>query len=292
MRLGAVFPQTEIGTDPIVIRDFARAVEDMGYDHILAYDHVLGANTASRPDWRAPYSHESMFHEPLTLFSYLAGVTERLEFASGIIILPQRQTALLAKQAANVDVFSGGRLRLGFGTGWNEVEYEALGVPMAQRGARLEEQVEVLRQLWTGEPVTFKGRYHTISDAGINPAPVNRRIPVWFGGFTEAVLKRVARIGDGWLPILPPGAAEEKIGQLRELVRAEGRDPAAVGVENILFAGRTMGGPVRGPEEAAADYAVWKKAGATHFSINTMDADRAMPEGHLAFLERFIELVK
>lgn len=291
MRIGVVFPQTEIGTDPGVIRDYAQAVEDMGFDHILAYDHVLGANLASRPDWDKPYSHDSVFHEPLTLFAYLAGVTKYIGLASGIIVLPQRQTAMLAKQAANVDVFSGGRLRLGFGTGWNEVEYEALGVPMKDRGARLDEQVEVLRQLWSGEPVTYRGQFHSISDAGINPPPVKKRIPVWFGGITDAAMRRVARTGDGWIPVFPAEQADEKIGQLHELVSAAGRDPSEVGVENIIFVGQTIGGPVRSWEDAARDFEVWKAAGASHVSIHTMAAGLKTPDEHLQFLERFMAAV-
>lgn len=291
MRIGVVFPQTEIGTDPHIIRDYAQAVEDMGFDHILAYDHVLGANLASRPDWNMPYSHDSVFHEPLALFAYLAGVTKHIELASGIIVLPQRQTAMFAKQAANVDVFSGGRLRLGFGTGWNEVEYEALGVPMKGRGARLDEQVEVLRQLWSGDPITYRGTYHSISDAGINPPPVKKHIPIWFGGLTDVAMRRVARTGDGWIPVLPAEQAEEKIGQLHELVSAAGRDPSEVGVENIIFVGQTIGGPVRSWEDAAEDFKVWKAAGASHVSIHTMAAGLKTPDEHLQFLARFMEAI-
>ncbi len=291
MRIGAVFPQTEIGTDPGVIRDYAQAVEEMGYDHILAYDHVLGANLASRPDWNMPYSHDSVFHEPLALFAYLAGVTKHIGLASGIIVLPQRQTAMFAKQAANVDVFSGGRLRLGFGTGWNEVEYEALGVPMKGRGTRLDEQVDVLRQLWCGDPITYRGKFHSISDAGINPPPVNKGIPIWFGGITDAAMRRVARIGDGWIPVLPAEQAEEKIGQLHELISSAGRDPSHIGVENIIFVGQTIGGPVRSWEDAAEDFRVWQAAGASHVSIHTMAAGLKSPDEHLHFLERFMGAV-
>ena len=188
MRIGVVFPQLEIGNDPALIRDYAQAAESLGYDHILVYDHVLGANRETH-DWlRGPYRHPDAFHEPFVLFGYLAGLTEKIELVTGILILPQRQTALVAKQAAEVDVLSGGRLRLGIGIGWNSVEYEALGEDFSNRGRRSEEQIEVMRGLWTNDLVTLNGRWHTITDAGINPLPVQRPIPVWFGGYDDRVL--------------------------------------------------------------------------------------------------------
>ena len=205
MQIGAIFPQTEIGQDPGVIREYAQAVEELGYGHLLAFDHVLGADTSTRPDWRGPYTSKTMFHEPLVLYGYLAAITQRIELVTGIIILPQRQTALVAKQAAEVDVLSGGRLRLGVGIGWNDVEYEALGENFHNRGRRSEEQVELLRELWTKEAVTFEGRWHRVTAAGINPLPVQRPIPLWFGsGPTDAALQRIARLGDGWFPQFRP----------------------------------------------------------------------------------------
>jgi probable F420-dependent oxidoreductase len=286
MRVGVVFPQTEIAPDPAVIRDWAQAVEGLGFDHIIAYDHVMGANLASRPGWNMPYNHDTPFHEPITLFSFLAGVTTTLELASGIIILPQRQAALFAKQAANADVFSGGRLRLGFGIGWNQVEYEALGAPFEARGPRLEEQVDLLRKLWTGKPISFDGRFHKVTDAGINPPPVKKAIPVWFGGTSEASMERVARTGDGWIPVLPAAQAADKVAEMRERVVRAGRDPSAVGIDNIIFVGATLGGPVRGPDDAAADHAAWKNAGASHVTIHTMGAGLKTADDHLAFLRR------
>ncbi|MBI1180796.1 MAG: TIGR03619 family F420-dependent LLM class oxidoreductase [Alphaproteobacteria bacterium] len=287
MRVGVVFPQTEIPPDPAAIRDWAQAVEGMGFDHLIAYDHVIGANTASRPGWNMPYTHDTPFHEPLTLFAYLAGVTTTLELASGIVILPQRQAALFAKQAANADVFSGGRIRLGFGIGWNQVEYEALGVPFERRGARLDEQVDLMRRLWTGKPVTYDGRFHKVTDAGINPPPVRRSIPVWFGGTSEASMDRVARTGDGWIPVLAADKAKEKVAEMRDRVKAAGRDPGAVGIDNIIFVGNTIGGPVRGWEDAAADHAEWQAAGASHVTLHTMGAGLKTMDAHLDFLRRF-----
>src|SRR5579885_1964305 len=204
MRIGVVFPQTEIGSDPGVVREYAQAAEGMGYSHLLAYDHVLGADTATRPGWRGPYTSETQFHEPFVLFGYLAGLTRTLELVTGIIILPQRQTALVATQAAEVDVLSGGRLRLGVGIGWNQVEYEGLNERFSNRGARLEEQIEVLRALWSETSITYTGRWHTIDHAGINPLPVQRPIPIWIGATADAALRRAARLADGWFPQRPP----------------------------------------------------------------------------------------
>ncbi|MCW5883269.1 MAG: LLM class F420-dependent oxidoreductase, partial [Anaerolineae bacterium] len=206
MKLGVVFPQTEIGPDPATVRAYAEAVEGLGFAYLQAYDHVLGADTRVRPDWRGPYTLETLFHEVFVLFGYLAAITHRLELVTGILILPQRQTALVAKQAAEVDVLSGGRLRLGVGVGWNHVEYEALGMDWKTRGVRQAEQIEVMRRLWVEDFVTFEGRFHTMTDVNILPPPVQRPIPIWFGGSHEAVIKRCARLGDGWMPILAPDA--------------------------------------------------------------------------------------
>jgi probable F420-dependent oxidoreductase len=226
MRIGVVFPQTEIGNDAATIRDYAQTAEELGFQHVLAYDHVIGANLANRPGWHPPYSHADPFHEPLVLFGYIAGVTRKLELVTGIIILPQRQTVLVAKQAAALDVLSGGRLRLGVGLGWNPVEYEALGQNFNDRGRRIEEQVAVLRRLWTEELVTFEGGWHKIIDAGINPGPLQRPIPVWFGGSDERALRRLARLGDGWFPLLPPDAqCRAMVETIRRHAREAGRSP-------------------------------------------------------------------
>ena len=232
MRYGVVFPQTEIGKDPSAIRDFAQAAEELGYHHLLAYDHVVGANPASRPGWRPPYTYKDTFHEPFVLFGYLAGLTKRIELVTGVIILPQRQTVLVAKQAAALDVLSGGRLRLGIGIGWNPVEYEALGENFKNRGRRSEEQVEVMRKLWTQELVTFEGEWHKITDAGLNPLPIQRPIPIWFGGGHDQTLRRVARLGDGWFPLLgPDDKCRAMIEKIRVYTREAGRDPKSVGIE-------------------------------------------------------------
>ncbi|HEU4340422.1 MAG TPA: LLM class F420-dependent oxidoreductase [Candidatus Binatia bacterium] len=284
MHLGVVFPQTEIGTDPLAIRDFAQAAEELGYHHILAYDHVIGANPASRPGWQPPYTHRDAFHEPFVLFSYLAGLTRKIELVTGIIILPQRQTVLVAKQAAAVDVLSGGRLRLGVGIGWNPVEYEALGENFKNRGRRSEEQIEVMRKLWTEELVTFEGRWHKITDAGLNPRPIQRPIPVWFGGSNDRVLRRVGRMGDGWFPLLAPDATcRSAIKKIRTYARDAGRDPQEIGIEGRISIGQ------RSAESWLKELEAWKDLGATHLTANTMKAGLAAPAAHIDAIRRFKE---
>ncbi len=284
MRFGVVFPQTEIGADPIVIRDFAQAAEQLGYQHILAYDHVIGANLESRPGWRPPYTHQSMFHEPLVLFGYLAGLTRTIELVTGVIILPQRQTVLVAKQAAALDVLSGGRLRLGIGIGWNPVEYEALGENFKNRGRRSEEQVEVMRKLWTQELVSFEGEWHKITDAGLNPLPIQQPIPIWFGGTDDRALRRLARLGDGWFPQLRPDeTCREAIGKVHSYAREAGRDPKSIGIEGRLSISQ-------GPAETwVKEIAQWKKLGATHLTVNTMKAGLKTPADHIDAIRRFKE---
>jgi len=282
MRIGVVFPQTEIGTDAAVIKEYAQTTEELGFHHILAYDHVIGANPASRPDWKAPYSHLDKFHEPLVLFGYLAGLTRKIELVTGIIILPQRQTVLVAKQAAALDVLSGGRLRLGIGIGWNPVEYEALGEDFKNRGLRSEEQVEVLRRLWTQDLVNFDGRWHKITDAGINPLPIQRPIPIWFGGTDDRALRRLARMGDGWFPQFGPDekgrAAIEKV---RGYAREAGRKPDEIGIEGRIPFGQGT------PETWLKNLQAWKDMGATHVGLNTMKAGLNSPAAHIDAIRRF-----
>ncbi|GAB4449347.1 MAG: hypothetical protein OHK0015_54520 [Chloroflexi bacterium OHK40] len=281
MRIGAVFPQIESGHDPIAIRDYAQAVEELGFTHLVAYDHVLGAGTSTRPDWSGPYTSDSLFHELFVLFGYLAGLTRSLELVTGVLILPQRQTALVAKQAAEVDLLSGGRLRLGVGVGWNAVEYEGLNENFHNRGARSEEQITLLRELWKATAITFRGRWHTIENAGINPLPPRRSIPIWIGGYSEATLKRVGTLGDGWFPWRPP--TEEmraQIERLRGYARDAGRDPATIGLEPQLSVGRL-------PEAEWEPFVRgWQDLGATHLCINTMGAGLTTLDDHVALLRR------
>jgi probable F420-dependent oxidoreductase len=284
--LGALIPQTEIGADPVGVRDFAQAAEDMGYAHLAAYEHTLGANV-DRPDragGRWPYTHRSLFHEPFVLFGYLAAVTRRVGLLTSIVILPQRPTALVAKQAAEVDVLSGGRLRLGVGLGWNAVEYEALGADFHNRGRRIEEQIALLRALWTQELVTFEGRWHRITDAGINPLPVQRPIPIWMGGGAEPAMRRIGRLADGWiLSGRPTPQTAQDMARARESAREAGRDPGSLGLQGsvLLRAG--------GPEVWREDLAAWQAMGATHVMVNTMGAGLESPSEHIAALQRVKE---
>jgi probable F420-dependent oxidoreductase len=288
MRVGVVFPQTEIGSDHAVIRDFAQSAEKLGYQHILAYDHVVGANPASRPGWRPPYTYLDPFHEPFVLFGFLAGTTKTIEFTTGVIILPQRQTVLVAKQAAALDVLSGGRLRLGIGIGWNPVEYEALGMNFHDRGRRSEEQVEVMRKLWTQELVTFEGRWHKITDAAINPLPVQKPIPVWFGGSDDRALRRLARLGDGWFPLVGPDEkCREMIEKIRAYAREAGRDPNAIAIEGRITFG-PEGGSKDWQQKWLEQIAAWKALGASHVSLNTMKAGLS-GKAHIEALGRFRE---
>ncbi len=278
-----MFPQTEIGTDPVAVRDYAQAAESLGYDHLIAYDHVVGANAESRTGWSGSYRHTDMFHEPFVLFGYLAGVTQRIGLVSGVVILPQRQTVLVAKQAAEVDVLSGGRLRFGIGIGWNAVEYEALGENFHNRGARSEEQVEVMRALWTNQLVTYEGRWHKITDAGLNPLPVQRPIPLWIGGKVDQTLRRIARFGDGWLSNMPRpnDDVHAMIETLRSYTVEEGRDPDSIGIEAWVSIGS------RPQEQWTLDVAAWTDLGATHIAVNTMGAGLRSPDQHIDAIRRF-----
>ena len=254
MLLNALFPTRDIGTDPAKIRDWAQAAEGLGYNCIEVADHVFGA--APRGNWKPTYSEHDPFHETFTTMAFLAAVTNKIQLCSGVLILPQRQTGLVAKQAAEVDILSGGRLRLGVGVGWNHVEYEALGMEWKTRGARQSEQIEVMRRLWTENLVTFEGRFHKLEAVNLLPMPVQRPIPVWFGGSADAVVKRAARIGDGWMPIMAPEVAEPKLVQLHEHLRAFGRDPASFGLEGWLRFDEPD------PEAWAKSVLGWKKLGA------------------------------
>ena len=285
MRVGVVFPQTEIGADVGAVRAYVQRVEELGYRHVLAYDHVLGADPAVHRDWQGPYDLATTFHEPFVLFGYIAGITS-LELVTGIIILPQRQTALVAKQAAEVDLLSRGRFRLGIGLGWNAVEYEALGQDFSTRGRRAEEQVELLRRLWTEPSVTFRGRYDRVTGAGLAPLPVQRPIPVWFGAQSERAYRRVGRLADGWFPQVPPGPKlDQARGVVEQAAVEAGRDPASLGME-----GRASWRD--DPGKLAEHAATWRDAGATHLSVNTMGAGLRTVDDHLRVLETAAGILK
>jgi probable F420-dependent oxidoreductase len=282
VHIGVVFPQVEIGADPGAIRDYAQAVEAMGYTHILTFDHVLGANPDRPGGWKGPYTYRHSFHEPFVLFGFLAAATRRVELVTGILILPQRQTALVAKQAAAVDVLSAGRLRLGVGVGWNAVEFEALGERFTNRGARIEEQIAVLRALWARDLVTIEGQWHRVTDAGLNPLPPRPTIPIWMGGESEPVVRRAARLADGWMPHFRPGPeAQAIVDRLHGLIREAGRDPAAFGIEGRMTLAQVP------PEQRAAELAAWRKMqGITHLCLHTVGLGLKTPAEHVRALER------
>ncbi len=282
MRIGVVFPQTEFGSDPGAIREYAQTAEGLGYKHILTYDHVLGANPERPGGLHGPYTHNHAFQEPFVLFGYMAGLTETIEFVTGILILPQRQTALVAKQSATLDILCGGRLRLGVGIGWNRIEYEALNQDFHTRGRRVEEQIKILRQLWTEPLVNYVGEWHSVPDAGINPLPLQRPIPIWFGGHADAVLRRVATIGDGWMTNYNKAAdAQPALEKIGGYLAEAGRSWGEVGLEpRILFGDGES-------DRLAAEIEDWTASGATHLSVNTMHAGFQTADEHISAISRF-----
>lgn len=293
MQFGATFPTTEIGDDPIAVRDFAQAAEALGYSHIVAYDHVLGAVHEGRePKLWGPYRETDPFHEPFVLFGFLAGVTTTIEFETAIIILPQRQTVLVAKQAAEVDVLSGGRLRLGVGTGWNPVEYEGLGIPWKGRGARFDDQIALLRRLWTEPVLDVTTAQHRIDRAGILPRP-RRSIPIWFGGNSDIALRRAARVGDGFTFASAGRKTVEQVEKLRGLLTEEGRDPAGYPIEFTLMYGlgeARWASAVQGAREAGVDYLAINAMSTTAAWTNMEAPGFSGPAQHIAALERFMQV--
>ena len=286
MKIGVVFPQTEFGSDPLAVRDYAQTAESLGYSHILAYDHILGANPQRPGGWQGAYTYRDSFLEPLLLYSYMAALTERIEFVTGILILPQRETAVVAKQAATLDRLSNGRFRLGVGIGWNDVEFTALNQDFHTRGKRIEEQVQLLRRLWTEPLVTYRGRWHNIPDAGLNPLPVQQPIPIWFGGHADAVLRRTASMGDGWLPNYRTAEeAAPSLAKLDDYLAQNGRSRADIGIEARLH--RRHGGL----DLLLQRLQGWAKAGATHISLNTMDAGLTTPQQHIEAIREFATAV-
>jgi probable F420-dependent oxidoreductase len=282
MRLSAFFPTRDIGSDPVKIRDWAQAAEDLGYLYIEVPDHVFGAT--ARDGWTPLYNETDPFHETFTTLAFLAAATKTIKLSSGILILPQRQTGVVAKQAAEVDILSGGRLRLGIGGGWNHVEYQSLGVEWKTRGARQAEQVQVLRRLWTEDLVSFAGKFHDLREVSIMPPPIQRPIPIWFGGSSDAVVKRAAQFGDGWMPIMAPGdEAVAKLATLRGHLQAFSRDPAAFGLEAWL----RMSEP--DPKAWAAAAEGWRRLGAQIVMLYPMYRLRTFDE-QIETLRRFKEV--
>ena len=294
IQLGAGLPLGDIGGEPQTVIAYAQACEAMGYDHLCGTDHVLGVNAASRPDWGNRNTSKDYFHDPFVLFGFLAAATKKIGFSTQVLILSQRQTVLVAKQAACVDVLSGGRMRLGIGIGWNEAEFVGLNEDWSTRGIRSAEQVQVMRKLWADEHVDFKGRWHEIPDAGINPRPANGAIPVWFGGHHPNSIKRTAALGDGWMMLEhPPGEdAIKSFDNLKSLMQEAGRDPADMGLEVWMSA-------VGDPEEWREEVRFWKQAGVTHITCNNTYkryTHKRIPDrsfaAHITALETFIDAVQ
>jgi probable F420-dependent oxidoreductase len=278
MQIGVVYPQIELRGDPAAVRRIGRAVEDLGFNHLLAYDHVLGAVHADRTrQLTGPYTERHPFHDPLVMFAYLAGITERIQFATGVLVLPQRPTALVARQAADVDLLSGGRLRLGVGIGWNHVEYEALGQDFRTRGARQEEQIELLRRLFTEPVVDFSGSFHRLDRVSLVPKPA-RPIPIWLGGSSEAAFDRAARLADGF--IFFGGGIDNTIeawNQLRDRVQGHGRSVDDFGADWLAL-------PRGGVGNVPADVDAWREAGGTHISLVSMGLGLDSIDAHIDYL--------
>jgi probable F420-dependent oxidoreductase len=276
--VGATFPQTEIGADVGGVRAYAEAAQDLGYKHLLIYDHVLGADPDAeeyRP-WKGPYTAHTMFHEVFVLFGFVAAAAPKLELVTAVVILPQRQTALVAKQAAEIDVLSGGKLRLGVGIGWNWVEYEGLGMNFKNRARRFEEQIGLLRRYWQEPIFTHEGRYEKVTAAGINPLPIQRPIPVWIGGSAEPALKRAAEIADGYFPQRPlEGGWPATLAKMKAWREAAGKDWSTYGIEARINAGTGT------PDDWRQTFEEWKGLGATHITVNTMNGGLAGPEAHI-----------
>jgi probable F420-dependent oxidoreductase len=278
MKIGVIYPQIEMKGDPEAVRRFGVAAEQLGYDHLIAYDHVLGAVHEGRePALTGPYTEKHPFHDPLTLFAYLAGLTTRLELVSGVIILPQRQTALVAKQAADLALFSGNRFRLGVGLGWNYVEYEALGQDFHTRGQRMEEQIALMRRLWSEPVVSHAGRFDRVDRASLTVFPT-KPIPIWLGGFSEPAFRRAGRLADGFLFAGPVNGAIENWGVVRDALKAAGRDEAGFGRE-------FMYGTTGGAEKIADAFKAWRDSGGTHASFATMGRGLEGVDAHIALIE-------
>jgi probable F420-dependent oxidoreductase len=287
VQLGAFFPTRDMPADRLAIRDWAQAAEALGFDFLEVSDHVLGADRVALPDFQGPYDVDDAFHETFVTLAYLAAVTERVGLASGVLILPQRQTALVAKQAAQLDIVSGGRLRLGIGVGWNPVEYEALGQDWRVRGRRQAEQIELMNRLWTERAVTFTGAFDRVQHAGLNPLPIQRPIPIWFGGGVDAVLRRAAHYGQGWIPLGQPDARTAgQLERLHDYLRTRGRDPQTFGIEAWVRSS------IGSPEEWRQAAERWQALGATHLTFYTSGQGVGAVPQQIDAMRQFYEVVR
>ena len=288
MKLGLSFPQTEIGTDPVKIKDFIQTAEGLGYDFITFVDHVLGEEAPRGASFAGNYTRDYMFHEVMVLMGYAAAVTKTIGLGTAVMILPQRQAVLVAKQAAEVDLLSGGRMRLGVGLGWNRVEYDALGMPFKNRAKRFSEQIEVMRELWSNRVVEYKGEFHSFDSAGINPEPIQRPIPVWIGAMKDVAVRRAARIGDGWFMYPrqePSDDAHEMISIYRQAAAEAGREPDSLGINATVFANQGLG-----PDEWRSIMEKWKEMGVNEFTFRTAESDLKNLEAHMNAIKEMAEV--
>ena len=295
MRVNVTMSLSDMGGDPATVRTFAQAAEGLGFDGLGVPDHVLGADVTNRPAWGSRNTSADLFHEPFVLFGFLSACTERLEFSTQVLILGQRQTALVAKQTASVAVLSGDRLRLGVGIGWNAVEYEALNENFRDRGKRSEEQIDLLRKLWADPTIDYRGKWHRVDEAGINPLPPAGNIPIWLGGHVDATLRRIAKMGDGWIMLNHP-MGDEAVTQFRNLKRyteEAGRNPDEVGIEVWVSVGEG------GPSDWRREFEFWREAGVTHITLNNAYqryAHKRMPgrtlADHLDGMERYWKAIE
>ena len=288
MKLGLSFPQTEIGTDPVKIKDFIQTAEGLGYDFITFVDHVLGEEAPRGASFAGNYTRDYMFHEVMVLMGYAAAVTKTIGLGTAVMILPQRQAVLVAKQAAEVDLLSGGRMRLGVGLGWNRVEYDALGMPFKNRAKRFSEQIEVMRELWSNRVIEYKGEFHSFDSAGINPEPIQRPIPVWIGAMKDVAVRRAARIGDGWFMYPrqePSDDAHEMISIYRQAAAEAGREPDSLGINATVFANQGLG-----PDEWRSIMEKWKEMGVNEFTFRTAESDLKNLEAHMNAIKEMAEV--
>jgi probable F420-dependent oxidoreductase len=287
MKLGLSFPQNEIGTDPVVIKDFLQTAEGLGYDFVTFVDHVVGEDAPRGASFANKYTRDYMFHEVMVLMGYAAAVTEKIGLGTAVMILPQRQATLVAKQAAEVDLLSGGRLRLGVGLGWNKVEYDALDMNFSNRAKRFSEQIDLMRQLWSKRVVAYDGDYHKFEAAGINPEPVQKPIPIWIGAMGDPAIRRAARIADGWFMFPrqePSDEAAEKLSMFRQTAAEAGREPDSIGVNATVFANQG-----NGAQEWRAVMEQWRAMGANEFTFRTAEADLDGAEAHMKAIREMAE---
>ena len=284
MKIGVIYPQTELQGDPEAVRRIGLAAEELGFDHLLAYDHVLGATHDREPKLSGPYTDKHPFHDPFVMLAYLAGITRRIELVTGVLILPQRQTVLVARQAADLDLLSNGRFRLGVGIGWNYVEYESLGQDFHSRGKRVEEQISLLRRLWSEPLVDFQGSFDRVDRAALNPRP-RRAIPIWLGGFADVALRRAAAIGDGF--IFADGAADafEQVARLKQLLKEAGRSEASFGLHCNMLRAKT-------PQAVVETASRFHEIGGTHACVTTMGQNFATADQHIDYMKRVADAVR